>query len=102
MPNQPAVPDPKASGLTMADVLELPPNLRHLTTWMMREREVSHSQAQAYTGLNDADIHSALHELQQRGFVMEVDTPGGKRYRIRMLVKQNRQVTTDLWSALDK
>jgi len=90
------------AGITMADVLELPQEMRHLTTWMMRQREVTLAEAMRYMGQSETELRPALRFLVDKGFATEVEVDGQAHYRIRMLLKQNRQVSIDLWATLQK
>ncbi|MBI2865530.1 MAG: hypothetical protein HYX94_13350 [Chloroflexi bacterium] len=90
----------KAAGLSMADVLTLPDDLRRLFNWMMRQQEVGLSDAMAYLGQNEGAARSTLTSLVERGFIRELVIDGLPRYRVRLAPKRGREVPLNIWQAL--
>jgi hypothetical protein len=91
----------KAAGLSMADLLELPETLRLLVNWIMRQREVNLSQAAAFLGQDEAASQTLLATLVEKGFVRELQVRGELCYRVRLAPKRKREVSLDVWRALD-
>lgn len=91
----------KAAGLTMADLLELPENLRKLVNWMMRQQDVHLSEVAAFLGENDETSRATLAALIEKGFVRELKVHGETCYRVRLAPKRGRDLPLDLWRALD-
>jgi len=92
----------KAAGLTMADVLTLPDQLRRLVNWMMRQGEVGLTDVAGFLGLNETDTRSTVATLLEKGFVRELQIRGETRYRIRLAPKRGREIPLNIWQALDK
>lgn len=89
----------KASGLSMADVLTLPDDLRRLFNWMMRQEEVSLAEVAAHLGQDEPSAQDTLARLIEQCFVREM--PAG-RYRVRLAPKRGRQLPVNIWQALDE
>lgn len=90
----------KAAGMSMADVLELPAPERKLVNWMMREGEVTLSQAVAFTAQTEQDTRAMLADLVEKSFVRELDVKPEPRYRIRLGRKRGQDIPLNLWDAL--
>jgi hypothetical protein len=65
----------------MADVLALPDDLRQLFTWMRRQGDVSPEDVVAHTGQDADSAASLLATLVAQGFIQEVESAEGIRYR---------------------
>lgn len=92
----------KAAGLSMADVLSLPDDLRNISNWLMRKREANLNEVAAHTGKDLETTRSMLAELTEKGFVRELnfkDEP--PRYRMRLAAKRGRQLSGNIWANLD-
>lgn len=91
----------KAAGLSMADLLELPDNLRKLVNWLMRQQTVRLPEVAAFLEQDEATSQSALAALIEKGFVREMKVRGETCYRVRLAAKRRREVPLDVWQALD-
>ena len=92
----------KAAGLSMADILALPDELRKLVNWMLRQEEVSLQQLAVHVGHDEATTHAMVAELVEQGFVREVNLKSEHRYHVRLAPKKKRDLPADLWRALDQ
>ena len=92
----------KAAGLSMADILVLPDELRKLVNWMLRQEEVSLQQLAAHVGHDEATTHAMVADLLENGLVRELHLTGEQRYRVRLAPKRKRDLPADLWHALDQ
>jgi predicted transcriptional regulator len=92
----------KAAGLSMADILALPDELRRLVNWILRQEEVSLQQIAAHVGRDEATTHALIAELVERGFVRDMNLKGEQRYRVRLAPKKQRDLPADLWRALNQ
>ena len=90
----------KAAGLSVADVLELPDQLRQLVNWMMREGDVSLSQVTKFTKQSEQDTRRMLATLIVKGFVREMPVKPEPRYRVRLARKRGKEIPLNLWDAL--
>ena len=90
------------AGRTMADVLTLPDPLRQLATWMLRQEAVSLEEVVAHLGQETDQVRSLLDTLVAQGFTQVQDRQGVPQYRMRLLSRQRRQPTLDLWQTLDE
>ena len=91
-----------ATGRTMADVLTLPDPLRRLATWMLRQKVVSLEEVVAHLGQETDQVRSLLETLVGQGFAQVHNQDSVPRYRMRLLSRQRRQPTRDLWQTLSK
>lgn len=90
------------AGLSIVDALVLPDSLRHLVNWMTRREQASLAEVIAYTGQNESITRTMLETLVGQGFVQAMEAKGGKpRYRIRLASRRGRQVSQEIWRALD-
>ncbi len=91
----------KIAGLTIADIVSLSDSLQELVTWIMRREEASLAEAAANIGQDEEAVRTMLHELVEKGFVQETAVAGEPRYRIRLAQKRGRQLSQEIWQALD-
>ncbi|MBE9129668.1 MULTISPECIES: transcriptional regulator [unclassified Coleofasciculus] len=87
-------------GLTMADILILPPRQRRIVNWMMRWKDCTLSEVAAYLDENESVVHPELDALVQQGFVQEMQVAGGSRYYIKLARRKGRQMPEMLQQAL--
>jgi DNA-binding MarR family transcriptional regulator len=92
----------KAAGLSMADILALPDELRRLVNWILRQEEVSLQQLAAQMGHDEATTQTMIADLVEQGLVREMNLKGVQRYRVRLAPKKQRVLPADLWRALDQ
>lgn len=95
------------AGLSMADVFALPHSQRQIVTWMTREgmtgqETVSLADVAAHTGQDEAIVRTMLNTLVEQGFIGELEVDGETRYRPRLVSRRGRQLTEDIWQALDE
>ncbi len=90
----------KAAGLSMADVLDLPDDLRRLFNWMMRQEEVGLADVAAYLKKDEPSARKLLADLVERCFIREIHVGGELRYRVRLAPKRGREVPLNIWQAL--
>ncbi|MFQ5657209.1 MAG: hypothetical protein ACE5G5_06685 [Candidatus Methylomirabilales bacterium] len=88
-------------GLGMADALTLADPLRELVNWMMRRGEVRLTDVTAYTGQDQGIARTMMDALVEQDFVKAMEGGGEPRYRIRLAPKRGRQMSQDIWQALD-
>ncbi|HYH12420.1 MAG TPA: hypothetical protein VD789_08720 [Thermomicrobiales bacterium] len=91
----------RASGGSMADVLELSSPLRELVTWMMRRDRCDLSDVAAYLEEDESRARRLVDDLVDRGFVTRVEASGGERYQARPDIRSQRRLPPNLWRALD-
>ncbi|MFN8491584.1 MAG: hypothetical protein U0350_28560 [Caldilineaceae bacterium] len=89
----------KTAGVTMADILELPPVERQLLNWLMRTGEVNASAVAAQVG-DKAQAQSLLASFIVRGFVREYTSNGALHYQVRLAPRRARNLPADIWQAL--
>src|SRR5262249_55027939 len=82
----------KSPGITMADILTMPDQLRELIRWMMREVEVGLPQVSAYMAKDESAARSMIKSLVDQGFVREIDMKGVVRYRVRLAPKRKHNM----------
>jgi hypothetical protein len=89
-------------GLHIADVMILPDPLRRLVNWMTRRGEVTLGEVVAYTGRDERTAYMMLDELIKESFVHPLEGEGSPRYRIHLAARQGRQMSQEIWQALDE
>ncbi len=92
----------RAAGLSMADVLALPDQLRRLVNWMIRAEEVGLADVAARLAEPEESARAVLADLVERGFVRELTVRGEARYRVRLSPTRPRRVPLDIWRHLDE
>ena len=88
-------------GLGMADVLTLPDPLQELVSWMMRRDQVTLADVTAYTGKDENMARTMLDALVEQDFVKVMKGEGELRYEVRLAAKRGRQMSDEIWQALD-
>jgi hypothetical protein len=88
----------KQAGVTMADVLVLPDELRTIVTWLLRQQEGGLPEVAALVGQDEANARALLADLVVQGFVQEVRSQdeGKPRYQVRLAAKRGRVLPFDL------
>ncbi|MBH8572464.1 hypothetical protein I8752_05320 [Nostocaceae cyanobacterium CENA369] len=81
------------SGLTMAEVLMLPPQQRKIVQWLMKRSPdgVTLTEAALHIDLNQQATLALLDELVEEGFVQEILTSGEVQYRVNLAAKRGIQ-----------
>lgn len=92
----------KAAGLSMADVLTLPEELRKLVNWMIRQEEVGLEEVAVFLQKDEPAAGRILETLIEKGFVRELEVSGKFRYRVRLASKRKRQVPLNIWQIIDE
>lgn len=87
--------------LTMFDVLTLPETQRRVVNWIMRQGKVTAKQLTTYTGQDEDTVGKLLTVLIEQGFIQMVSQDGQPYYRPYMLVKQKRQMPSNVWELLE-
>lgn len=99
-----------ATGLHMADLLELPADRRQLFTWLMRRGEATADELAAHTGRDADAARLLLAELVEQGLLVEraaaaadfVTAAAPPRFRPHLAFRRGHSsLPDDLWRALD-
>jgi hypothetical protein len=82
----------KQAGVTIADILILPDELRTIVTWLMQQREAELSEVAALVEQDEAITRTQITELESRGFIQEIRGrgEGQPRYRVRLATRRGR------------
>ena len=91
----------KAAGLTMADVLALPPDARQIVNWIMRQGQATLDEVIAQTHADEANVRAHLRALVARGFLREVPLPDGPVFRPRLAARRRQRLPLDLWQTIN-
>ncbi len=88
----------KQAGVTIADILTLPDELRTIVTWLMQQREAELPEVAALVEQDEAITRTQLAELVARGFVQEMQSQGEgqPRYHVRLAARRGRTLPPDL------
>jgi len=89
------------AGLHMADALELPDPLRQVVNWLTRRGEATLAEVMAHIGQDEDKARMMLDELARQGFVHLLEKEGHPRYRIHLAAGRGRQMSEEIWRALD-
>ncbi len=92
----------KTPGLSMADILSRPDELRGLVNWMMRQEQVELAQVANYLGQDPEQARAMLTSLKEKGFVREIDLRGKLCYRVRLALKHKPELSSNLWHSLNE
>jgi Fic family protein len=91
----------KTPGLDMAEILDLPDNLRTVINWMLRETYVDLAQVTAYLDNDEQKARNMINTLLDKGYIREIDMKGRVQYRVRLKPKRKHNVPSNLWKALE-
>jgi hypothetical protein len=91
----------QSPGLSMSELLALPNPLSDLLNWMVRQGQVAEMETAAFLGLDDAQAQALLADLCGKGFVREIEAPGGYQYCVRLKPKRGGELPSKLWQALE-
>lgn len=86
---------------TMADLLFLPETERGLMNWLLRQKSASLAEVAAQLMQDEAIAQTALDELIAQGFVRSVEINSQMQYQPCLTSRRGRQVSTNIWNALD-
>jgi hypothetical protein len=89
-------------GLTMADVLGLPDDVRRLITWLIRERTVDMEDLIRFMGSDEAVVRTLLDDLVEKGYVREFERRGAHCVQVRLAPKRGSTMSDSLWQAIDE
>lgn len=89
----------QVAGLTMADILQLPPAERQLVNWMVRTGEVSAAAVASFLGQAEG-AQSLLAALVAKGFLREYESGGELHYAVRLAPRRQRDLPDNIWQAL--
>jgi len=79
-------------GLSMAEVLMLPPQQRKIVQWLIKRSDsATLAQVSIHLDLNQQATLALLDELVEEGFVQEVLTSGEVKYRVNLAAKRGLQ-----------
>jgi hypothetical protein len=87
-------------GLSPADLLELPADLRRLVQELARQGEAGPGELAAPLGLAPDEAARLLDDLVAKGFATEQGPAGTRRYRVDFGRRVERELPLDIWSAL--
>jgi len=96
-------------GLRPSDLLALPETPSAtlgeggsgLLHWMVRQGKVSFAEVSTFLGQDDERTRALLADLQDRGFVCEIEVQGQIQYGVRLARKRAHTLPSDLWQALE-
>lgn len=89
----------KTMGVTMTDILALPPVERQLLNWLIRTGDVNASAVAAQVG-DKAQAQRLLAGFIARGFVREYTSDGTLYYQVRLAPRRQRNLPANIWQAL--
>ncbi len=92
----------KEEGITPADLLDLPPELRRLMNRITREGEQSVDQAAEFIGDTPHNTQRMLDSLVEKGYLEREEREDGWFYSTRFARKRGRDLPVGIWSALDQ
>ncbi|MBE9006151.1 hypothetical protein IQ259_14085 [Fortiea sp. LEGE XX443] len=79
-------------GLSMAEILTLPPQKRKIVQWLIKRSDsATLAQVSIHLDLNQQATLALLDELVEEGFIQEVLTSGEVKYRINLAAKRGIQ-----------
>ncbi len=90
----------KRSGITPADLLDLPPMLRRLMNRVTRKGEHTVAEAAEFLEESPDDVRRMLDGLAEKGYLEREKKEVGWVYRTRFARKRGRKVPGGIWSML--
>jgi len=92
----------KREGITPADLLDLPPQLRRLANRITREGELTLEAAAEYIGEPLTQTGQMLDALVEKGYLRYEKLEDPPVYRTRFARRRGREIPAGIWSALEK
>lgn len=90
----------KREGITPADLLDLPVELRRLMNRVTREGESTAQAAAEHLEMDVEDVHGMLESLTAKGYLEREKVDEDWIYRTRFARKRGRKLPVGIWSAL--
>jgi DNA-binding MarR family transcriptional regulator len=92
----------KQEGITLADLLDLSPELRRLMNRITREGSITVKGASEALGESEGNARKTLDALVGKGFLERTEEEEGWVYRTRFARKRGRKLPAGVWSALER
>lgn len=90
----------KGGGVSVIDVLELPPRLRKIMNLVMRRRLVSLEELVEATEQAPEQVRDCLSRLMDKGYLLEIERGEECQYRVIFSRKRGRKVPLNVWDTL--
>jgi predicted ArsR family transcriptional regulator len=87
-------------GITPADLLDLPVELRRLMNRVTREGESTAQAAAEHLDMDPDEVHDMLESLAGKGYLEREKVDEEWVYRTRFARKRGRKLPVGIWSAL--
>lgn len=96
-------PSVKVTGpLNMTSLLVLPPGLRQLLTWVMRQKVVQVNTVAQFLEQEECAVQSLIDSLVKKGLLEEERTENGAIYQVPIHSSRNYRVPDKVWKAIDE
>ncbi len=99
----------KEGGITPLDLADLPPRLRKLMRFMLREVEITRSDLGTAIQsmpkadqLNDEELDQSLEALVKQSWLIALGENERIRYRVNLRRKKTLDLDASIWNALEK
>jgi predicted transcriptional regulator len=90
----------RRSGITAADLLDLPPRLRRLMNLITRRGPHTAAQAAESLGESVEEVVQTLNGLAEKGYLEREETEEGWVYQTHFARRRGRKLPGGIWSAL--
>jgi hypothetical protein len=90
----------RQSGLSTAELLELPDELRRLVQLLLRSGPQTSGEVAAALGLDAAAAEALVEALVDKGLARPVAGVSETRYRVSLARRRSRQLPGGIWRAL--
>lgn len=87
-------------GITTADLLELPTELRRIVNHITRKNGRSLSQIAQQFKEEEQEVQRSLDMLIEKGFVKEMELNGEPFFKVYFARKRSRKVPLNLWNSI--
>jgi DNA-binding MarR family transcriptional regulator len=91
---------PRLEGITPADLLALPPELRHLMNMILRRGEMGLAEIVLELDISPSKVSGLLDTLVEKGYLRAFEVEGEQRYKVFLARKRRREVPLNIWEAL--
>ena len=92
----------KQEGITLADLLDLSPELRRLMNRITREGSMTVKGAAELLEESEENARKTLDALVGKGYLERIEEDEGWVYRTRFARKRARKLPVGVWSALER
>jgi len=91
----------RVEGITLADLLDVSPELRRIINMVLRQGEMSLAEIVRQLDMRPSEVKGLLDTLVEKGYLRAFEVKGEQRYKTFLARKRGREVPLNIWESLD-